>query len=116
MVAGKKRRFPVEQNSAEMAPGLVEAIWNIAAELKCTAFERTTSEVAVQDDHLALNRAGIPAIDIIDFDYPHWHRLTTCRRTARREPGAGGPGAERVDAAGEVAAPLERRINHGLHG
>ena len=25
---------------------------------------------------MALNRVGIPAIDIIDFDYPHWHRLT----------------------------------------
>jgi glutaminyl-peptide cyclotransferase len=23
-----------------------------------------------------LNRAGIPAIDVIDFDYPHWHRLS----------------------------------------
>jgi hypothetical protein len=30
----------------------------------------------VQDDHLALNKVGIPAIDIIDFDYQHWHRLT----------------------------------------
>ena len=30
----------------------------------------------VQDDHLALNRAGIPAVDVIDFDYPHWHRLS----------------------------------------
>jgi hypothetical protein len=30
----------------------------------------------VLDDHLALNRAGIPAVDIIDFDYKHWHKLT----------------------------------------
>ena len=28
------------------------------------------------DDHLALNRAGIPAVDLIDFSYPHWHRLS----------------------------------------
>ena len=28
---------------------------------------------AVLDDHLALNNAGIPTIDIIDFDYPYWH-------------------------------------------
>ena len=26
------------------------------------------------DDHLALIRAGIPTIDIIDFDYPYWHK------------------------------------------
>jgi hypothetical protein len=32
--------------------------------------------VAVEDDHVPLNRAGIPAIDVIDFDYEHWHRLT----------------------------------------
>jgi hypothetical protein len=25
---------------------------------------------------LALNAAGIPAVDIIDFNYPHWHRLS----------------------------------------
>ena len=30
----------------------------------------------MQDDHLALNRAGIPTIDLIDFDYPHWHKLS----------------------------------------
>ena len=27
----------------------------------------------VLDDHLPLNNAGIPTIDIIDFDYPYWH-------------------------------------------
>ena len=26
------------------------------------------------DDHLALNRVGIPTIDIIDFEYPFWHK------------------------------------------
>ena len=30
----------------------------------------------IEDDHLALNRAGIPAVDIIDFSYRHWHRLS----------------------------------------
>ena len=25
------------------------------------------------DDHAPLNVAGIPTIDIIDFDYPWWH-------------------------------------------
>ena len=31
---------------------------------------------SVQDDHLALNRVGIACVDVIDFDYPHWHKLT----------------------------------------
>ncbi len=25
------------------------------------------------DDHTPFLRAGIPAVDIIDFDYPYWH-------------------------------------------
>ena len=28
----------------------------------------------IVDDHIPLNVvAGIPTIDLIDFDYPHWH-------------------------------------------
>ena len=32
----------------------------------------------VRDDHLALNNAGIPTVDIIDFEgyQAHWHRLS----------------------------------------
>jgi len=30
----------------------------------------------VLDDHLALNQVGIPCIDIIDFEYEHWHKLS----------------------------------------
>ena len=30
----------------------------------------------VYQAYLALNKAGIPAVDLIDFDYPHWHRLS----------------------------------------
>jgi Zn-dependent M28 family amino/carboxypeptidase len=25
------------------------------------------------DDHIPFLEAGIPAVDIIDFDYPYWH-------------------------------------------
>jgi hypothetical protein len=77
MVGGKKIHFPIEQNSQWMAPKLVQEVWGIAAELKCEAFlSNRMSEFPVEDDHLALNRAGIPAVDIIDFDYPHWHRAS----------------------------------------
>ena len=27
----------------------------------------------ILDDHTPLNNAGIPTIDLIDFDYPPWH-------------------------------------------
>lgn len=29
----------------------------------------------IGDDHVPFNSAGIPAIDLIDFDYPYWHTL-----------------------------------------
>ena len=76
MIAGKGATFPVEQNSAIKAGKLVKEVWGIAAELKCDAFQEKMSRFAVEDDHIPLNAAGIPALDIIDFDYPHWHRLT----------------------------------------
>jgi hypothetical protein len=76
MVGGKNARFPVERGSWSFAPKLVKEVWGIAAELKCGAFTSGFSKFEVQDDHIALNRVGIPAIDIIDFDYPHWHRLS----------------------------------------
>lgn len=33
----------------------------------------TYFQSSVTDDHTPLNAAGIPVIDLIDFDYPPWH-------------------------------------------
>ena len=41
----------------------------MARRLKAGAFRNRVGP-AVTDDHLPLNNAGIPAIDLIDFDYP----------------------------------------------
>ena len=30
-------------------------------------------EMALEDDHLPFLKAGIPSVDIIDFDFPAWH-------------------------------------------
>jgi hypothetical protein len=27
------------------------------------------------DDHIPLLQVGIPVIDLIDLDYPHWHTV-----------------------------------------
>jgi hypothetical protein len=75
MIGGKDARFPGEQNSLFKAGALAKQLWDIAAEKRCTAFEDRVGP-SVLDDHLALNSAGIPAVDIIDFDYAHWHRLS----------------------------------------
>jgi hypothetical protein len=74
LFAGKDPKYPIEQNSWFQAQQLTEEIWRIGNELKVEAFVNKFGP-AVNDDHLALNRGGIPAVDIIDFDYPHWHRL-----------------------------------------
>ncbi len=76
MVGGKDAHFPVEPNSHMLAGALVQEVWQIAAGQKSRAFLNRFARTAVLDDHLALNNAGIPAIDIIDFDYPHWHKLS----------------------------------------
>jgi hypothetical protein len=75
MIAGKEPHFPVERNSGWYAGALVQELWAIAAEQKCNAF-RYEEGPDVLDDHLALNKAKIPAADIIDMDYPHWHKLS----------------------------------------
>jgi len=77
MIAGRDPQFPVEQNSWWSAASLVREIYGIANEQKCHFFRGDKfSSTPVEDDHIALNQVGIPAIDIIDFSYPHWHRVT----------------------------------------
>jgi len=75
MIAGKNARFPVEGHSWGRHRELCIELWTIAQQLNCTSFENELGS-HVLDDHIALQKAGIPAIDIIDFSYTHWHRLT----------------------------------------
>jgi len=75
LFAGKGAEYRVEDNSRLLAGGLVEDVWKLAAELGVKSFVFEYGH-HVLDDHIALNRVGIPCIDIIDFDYDHWHRLS----------------------------------------
>src|SRR6185312_5830673 len=65
----------VEENSYRSSPKVVEQIWSVANALGAKSFKYAPGP-DVLDDHIALNRAGIPTADLIDFSYPHWHRLT----------------------------------------
>jgi hypothetical protein len=73
MVGGKNLQINQEPNSLNLAPDLVREVWAIANRLQARSF-RFREGREVLDDHLALNNVGIPAIDIIDFDYPYWHK------------------------------------------
>lgn len=75
MIAGRDAKFPAEGYSLNRYPQLVRSVWGTADKLGVACFVAREGP-HVQDDHLALQAAGIPAIDIIDFDYPHWHRLS----------------------------------------
>jgi Zn-dependent M28 family amino/carboxypeptidase len=72
MVGDRDLKIDQEQNSLTLAHGLVREIWTVARRLGATAFRDRVGS-AVLDDHLPLNNAGIPTIDLIDFDYPYWH-------------------------------------------
>ena len=73
MVGGRNLQLKQEPNSLMLAPDLVREVWGIAKALNAKAFVFNEGR-EVLDDHLPLNDAGIPAIDIIDFDYPYWHK------------------------------------------
>ena len=75
MVADKNPIFPIEYFSYKQAPSVVREIWSLANELGYNEFQNKI-QGPIYDDHRALYiHSGIPAIDIIDFDYPHWHTI-----------------------------------------
>ncbi|MGH2593487.1 MAG: M28 family peptidase [Anaerolineae bacterium] len=52
---------------------LRERIWGLAAELGYEAYFVPETRHTITDDHTPFLRLGIPAVDIIDFDYAYWH-------------------------------------------
>lgn len=76
MIADQNPRFPIESNSQEAAPEVVDRVWRTAESVGLGGYFPRTSQGAIEDDHVPLNQAGIRTIDIIDFDYPHWHKTT----------------------------------------
>ena len=79
MVGDAELTLPMEYNSWRDARKLVSRIWNLARELGYSQF-RFEMGAQIYDDHVPLLEAGIPAVDIIDFDYPnteknYWHTL-----------------------------------------
>ncbi|MBI1799939.1 MAG: M28 family peptidase [Candidatus Eisenbacteria bacterium] len=61
-----------EQQSAERAANLVAIVLDGAHATGARAFHQL-AKYALTDDHVPLLEVGIPAVDIIDFDYPAWH-------------------------------------------
>lgn len=77
MIGDKNLMLPYEQNSQGYAPEVVDRVWRVAeAQGYGNIFVRQAGPSLV-DDHVALQRAGIHAIDVVDFDYGpnngYWH-------------------------------------------
>lgn len=51
---------------------LRETLWTLAAQAGYAAFVPRVKYFMI-DDHLPFAQRGIPAVDVIDFDYPYWH-------------------------------------------
>ena len=56
--------------------GLREEIWEQAASLGHAGVFINEEKFSMLDDHTPFLRLDIPAVDIIDFDYPYWHTLS----------------------------------------
>lgn len=76
MVGDTNQRFPFEGNSN---PQLRAEIWQLAAQMGFGDVFVPVQGQAIIDDHIAFIERGVPAVDIIDFDYPYWHTTAdTC--------------------------------------
>jgi hypothetical protein len=74
MVGDRDLRLRPEQISLREARQVVDRIWGAAERAGCSAFVREAGP-AVMDDHVFLLQAGIPCVDVIDFDYAYWHTV-----------------------------------------
>ena len=64
-----------ERNSEEGAPTVNDRLFRAAQEAGHGGVFHDSVKWDITDDHLPLLAAGIPVVDLIDFDYPYWHTL-----------------------------------------
>jgi spermidine synthase len=72
MVCDKELKFKKEPNSVASAETLVNKFWRIGKEISPATFSDEFS-AEIYDDHSLLNKAGIPSLLLIDFEYPAFH-------------------------------------------
>jgi len=83
MVGGPNAVFPKESKSVEYASDAVDKVWKTANDIGYgNYFLSQTKEFVGVDDHVYVNQAGIPCLDIIEYnpatggfgDYHHTHK------------------------------------------
>ena len=97
-VADKDLSLPREAGSHE---ALWERLRAAARKVGYGRFFPDETRSEILDDHTPFARQGIPAIDLIDFDYPYWHTPDdTVDKTS----------AKSLDVAGEALVELLRTL------
>lgn len=75
MVGKKDLKIFMESNSLKMAPEFTMKIFSIGKEVSGKTFV-SEEGFEIIDDHIPLNKAGIPTVLLIDFSYRYWHTLS----------------------------------------
>ena len=101
MVGKKDLSLQWEANSREQASNIVDLVWQEARELGIRNFKSTPGP-KVFDDHIPFLNASIPAIDLIDLDFPEWH-------TTRDTPEVCSP--QSLEAVGAVLVSLATKAS-----
>ncbi len=101
LVGDKELRFKKEEESTDW---LVDLVWKTGRELGYGE-HFLDEEVNIQDDHVPFLKRGIPAVDLIDLDYPWWHtKEDTLDKISARSLGITG------HVILETIAALERKL------
>ncbi len=72
MVGKSGARVTQEGYSLALAPEWTAAVFERAGKLGLDMFEPAPGR-QIYDDHVPFLQAGVPAVDLIDFDDPRWH-------------------------------------------
>ena len=100
LIADKDLQIYQEGNSVTGAPEVVNLVWGTARDLGFGRIFVDTPKHVLTDDHIELQKAGIRAIDVVDFDYAAHH---TPFDTIDKVSG------ESLQIVGDVAVALVRR-------
>jgi Peptidase family M28 len=100
LVADRDLQIFEEGNSLIGAPEVVQLVWDTARDLGYAGTFVATPKHTLIDDHLELQKAGIRAIDVVDFDYPSWHT---------KDDTIDKVSAASLQIVGDVAVALVRR-------
>ncbi|MBA3318756.1 MAG: M28 family peptidase [Gemmatimonadales bacterium] len=100
LVADKDLQIYQEGNSLTGAPEVVNLVWDMARDLGYGRIFIDAPNHVLTDDHVELQKVGIRAIDVVDFDYPAHHTpFDTIDKVS----------SESLQIVGDVAMGLVRR-------